>query len=51
MSGLTQLDLFNTGIRLKHLTPEVRAEFDMERLRQGWRRLKLEGVVVIAGRA
>jgi hypothetical protein len=39
MTSLTQLVLRFTGIRQRHLTPEVRAVFDDERLRRGWPRL------------
>jgi hypothetical protein len=42
MSGLTQLILSHTKIRLEHLTPEVRAVFDLERDRRGWPRLKIK---------
>jgi hypothetical protein len=41
MSGLDELKLLNTGIHQDELTPEVRAGFDIERLRRGWARLKL----------
>ncbi len=42
MSGLTRLILHGTGIRTEDLTPEVRAAFDVERLRYGWPGLQLE---------
>jgi hypothetical protein len=41
MSDLDELKLLNTGIHQDELTPEVRAGFDVERLRHGWARLKL----------
>jgi hypothetical protein len=41
MSGLDELKLLNTGIHQEELTPEIRAGFDVERLRRGWARLKL----------
>jgi hypothetical protein len=41
MSGLNELKLLKTGIHQDELTPEVRARFDVERLRRGWARLKL----------
>jgi hypothetical protein len=42
MSGLTELILSYTGIRLEHFTPEDKAAFNVERDRRGWPRLKLE---------
>jgi hypothetical protein len=42
MSGLTTLRLGKTMVPMVDLTPEVRAAFDVERLRQGWPRLNLE---------
>jgi hypothetical protein len=41
MSGLFELTLFNTGVRSRDVTPEVRAAFDIERDKRGWPRLKL----------
>ncbi len=41
MTGLTELALVFTGIREYHLTDEVRAVFNVERLRRGWPRLKI----------
>jgi hypothetical protein len=41
MTGLTELVLKYTGLRQRHLTPEVRAAFDDERLRRGWPRTKI----------
>jgi hypothetical protein len=42
MFGLTELILSGTKIFPKHITPEVTAGFDVERIRLGWPPLKLE---------
>jgi hypothetical protein len=42
MSGLTELSLSMPGWHRDDVTPEFRAGFDVERLRRGWPRLKLD---------
>jgi hypothetical protein len=44
MSRLTSLTLEFTRVQEYDLTPEVRAEFDVERHRQGWPALRIKGL-------